>query len=165
MAKFEALESRSFQPNWRGLLDNVLRKAAPDRVYHIELYQDKEIAEAIAERFDLTAELKADDPDFARKKHIAVQRFCGFDYVSVGLAGLDMPFHANRTDDTAVLARRDGREFKDEHTGPIANWEDFEKFPWPDPRSPEAIRNIARRWGSTVGLQYAEAFQTIRRVL
>jgi LmbE family N-acetylglucosaminyl deacetylase len=36
---------------------------------------------------------------------------------------------------------------------------------FPHPRSPEAIRNIARRWGSAVGLQYAEAFKTIRRVL
>ncbi len=35
---------------------------------------------------------------------------------------------------------------------------------FPHPRSPEALRVMARRWGSTVGLQYAEAFELIRSV-
>ena len=36
--------------------------------------------------------------------------------------------------------------------------------PFPHPRSPEAIRAIAMRWGSTVGVQYAEAFELVRSV-
>ena len=32
----------------------------------------------------------------------------------------------------------------------------------PHPRSPESIRAIAKRWGSVVNLQYAEAFELIR---
>ena len=35
---------------------------------------------------------------------------------------------------------------------------------FPHPRSPEALRALARRWGSAVGLQYAEAFELIRSV-
>ena len=35
---------------------------------------------------------------------------------------------------------------------------------FPHPRSPEALRAVARRWGSVVGTQYAEAFQLIRSV-
>jgi len=35
---------------------------------------------------------------------------------------------------------------------------------FPHPRSPEALRAIAYRWGSTVGLKAAEAFQLIRYV-
>jgi LmbE family N-acetylglucosaminyl deacetylase len=35
---------------------------------------------------------------------------------------------------------------------------------FPHPRSPEALRTIARRWGSVVGLQYAEAFELIRSI-
>lgn len=34
----------------------------------------------------------------------------------------------------------------------------------PHPRSPEALRAIARRWGSVVGCEYAEAFELIRSI-
>lgn len=36
--------------------------------------------------------------------------------------------------------------------------------PFPHPRSPEALRAIARRWGSVAGLEYAEAFELIRSI-
>jgi len=35
---------------------------------------------------------------------------------------------------------------------------------FPHPRSPEALRAIARRWGSTVGVHAAEAFELVRAV-
>jgi LmbE family N-acetylglucosaminyl deacetylase len=35
---------------------------------------------------------------------------------------------------------------------------------FPHPRSPEALRVIARRWGSVVGYQAAEAFELIREI-
>jgi LmbE family N-acetylglucosaminyl deacetylase len=35
---------------------------------------------------------------------------------------------------------------------------------WPHPRSPEALRAIAARWGSTVGVDAAEAFELVRSV-
>ncbi len=35
---------------------------------------------------------------------------------------------------------------------------------FPHPRSPEAIRAIARRWGSVAGLEYAEAFELVRSI-
>jgi len=35
---------------------------------------------------------------------------------------------------------------------------------FPHPRSPEALEVIARRWGSVVGLQAAEAFELIRSI-
>lgn len=34
--------------------------------------------------------------------------------------------------------------------------------PFPHPRSPEALRAIAQRWGSLAGMVAAEAFQTVR---
>lgn len=39
-----------------------------------------------------------------------------------------------------------------------------EARPFPHPRSPEALRTIARRWGSVVGLEYAEPFELIRSI-
>lgn len=35
----------------------------------------------------------------------------------------------------------------------------------PHPRAPESLRAAARRWGSVVGVQAAEAFQLVRRVV
>jgi len=39
-----------------------------------------------------------------------------------------------------------------------------EARPFPHPRSAEALRAIARRWGSVVGVEYAEAFALVRAV-
>jgi LmbE family N-acetylglucosaminyl deacetylase len=33
---------------------------------------------------------------------------------------------------------------------------------FPHPRSPEALRTAARRWGTVVGLEYVEAFELVR---
>ena len=35
---------------------------------------------------------------------------------------------------------------------------------FPHPRSPEAVKTCAKRWGTIVGLQYAEAFELIRSI-
>ncbi|KKK73104.1 hypothetical protein LCGC14_2897170, partial [marine sediment metagenome] len=68
MGRFKALESRSFQPNWEGLIDTIFRRGTPDRVHHIELFQDQEIRDAIADRYGLTSCLSLDAPDFERRK-------------------------------------------------------------------------------------------------
>lgn len=41
---------------------------------------------------------------------------------------------------------------------------EFEKRPYPHPRSPEALKIQAQRWGVTVGVDFAEAFMVIRTV-
>ncbi len=41
---------------------------------------------------------------------------------------------------------------------------EFEKRKYPHPRSPEALRIQAQRWGVTVGKEYAEAFMLIRHI-
>lgn len=39
-----------------------------------------------------------------------------------------------------------------------------EDRPFPHPRSGEALRVLARRWGSAVGCEYAEAFELVRSI-
>lgn len=41
---------------------------------------------------------------------------------------------------------------------------EFEKRPFPHPRSPEALRNLAQRWGVVTGNNFAEAFMLIRSI-
>ena len=131
-----------FELDWEGLIANIRRAGTPRRVHHIELYQDAEIQEAIAERYGLAQGLDAGDPWFAHRKYVEVQRFCGFDYARVPLVDVEMPLHKQAIDDTADLRRGGGREYQDEHTGPIMSWEDFERYPWPDPRAVSTTREL-----------------------
>jgi hypothetical protein len=41
---------------------------------------------------------------------------------------------------------------------------EFEKRAYPHPRSPEALKIQAQRWGVAIGCVYAEAFQVIRDI-
>ena len=141
MGSFAGLQSK-IKLDYDGLLSNLRMEGTPDRVYHMELFQDPEIQAAIAEGFGLWTNLDPADPHYDKKRHIAVQRFCGFDYVRANLEGMTVNLHKTNTEDTAALKRSGGRTFQDEHTGPIANWDDFEKFDWPDPNNPEALKTL-----------------------
>ena len=141
MKQYPGLERES-KPDWEGLVANILRRGTPERVYHIELFQDGEIADAIAARYGLLDDLDPSDPFYAERREIAIQRFCGFDYVCSRLEGMDYPLFTQMVGDTASLARAGGRSFHDEHRGPIMSWEDFERYPWPDPAAPGAEREL-----------------------
>ena len=141
MASYPGLE-RGVAGDWQGLIRNVLRKATPKRCHHIELFHDAEVRDAIAERFDLMGGIGRDDADYERWKLIRVCRFCGFDFVRVGVVGMDFHLHRATTEDTAGLSRAGGRSYQDEHSGPIMSREDFEEFAWPDPHAPEATSEL-----------------------
>ena len=141
MARLEGLE-RPFKPDWEAFVATILRQGPPRRVHNVELFQDGEISEAIGKRFDVFKGLKESDPDFRRRKYIAIQRFCGFDFVRVGFAGMDMPLWGKTVEDTAALRRASGRRYQDESKGPIMSWADFEKYPWPDPNKPVVTSEI-----------------------
>jgi hypothetical protein len=42
---------------------------------------------------------------------------------------------------------------------------EFEKRAYPHPRSPEALKIQAQRWGVAVGKEFAEAFMLIRSIV
>ncbi|MCK4624283.1 MAG: hypothetical protein KAV00_03160 [Phycisphaerae bacterium] len=123
--------TRKVEPDAEAFLANLRREGTPQRVHYLEFWIDDEIQEAVCKRFDLTAGLSEDDPYFAEKRQIAIRRFLGYDYVMAGLE-LEMLGQYVTAADTAELARRGGRVFQDEHSGPITSWEEFEKYPWPD---------------------------------
>jgi uroporphyrinogen decarboxylase len=121
-------------PDYEGLVKSITRTGAPERVHHIELFLDAEIQAAICERFDLEDGLNTNDPHFAHKRLIRIQRFLGYDYVRCGLDCLEFPLRRLAIEDTAGYKRTIGRNFVDEHTGPITSFADFETYPWPDPQ-------------------------------
>jgi uroporphyrinogen decarboxylase len=140
MSEFVGL-SRGNHADADGLIDTLLGRGEPKRVYHMELFHDVEIRRAIGERFGLLPAESPEDPVFDWKLTTAVNRFCGWDYVVAG-PQLVLSHHMSTTDDTAGLAREDGRSYQDSHTGPIMSWEDFEKFQWPDPHAPELTASL-----------------------
>jgi uroporphyrinogen decarboxylase len=124
--------SVKIKPDWEGLVNCIQRAGRPDRVHFIELFLDEEIKSAICQRFNIIDHLSFSDPAFKYKREIALQRFLGYDYVRCGLDDFEMPLERLVTTDTAGIERKEGRAYINEHTGPITNWEEFEKYPWPD---------------------------------
>ncbi len=139
MSRYKGLD-RPFKPDWKAWIDTIRRKGTPRRVHQIEFWHDIEIVDAIVGRFDLARGIDASDPDFSRKRLIALQRFLGFDFVNVALLGVDCELSYISVEDKA---RKDGkRSYIEEHAGPITSWEEFEKYPWPDVSKPSAVADL-----------------------
>jgi uroporphyrinogen decarboxylase len=110
------------------------RKGTPKRVHVMELFLDADVKPSLIQRFGLEEGLCKGDPWYKWKREIQLQRFLGYDYV-YGVAGVGFPRSTDTkaADTTEGETNRGERTWLSEHTGPIANWEDFEKYPWPDP--------------------------------
>ena len=119
-------------PDWEAFRGCILREGTPARAHFIELFLDGEVQHEIARRYGVLEGLDREAPFFGQRRHIALQRFLGYDYVCCGVGGLDMPLNRTTIDDTAALKREAGRSFMDEHAGPITSWDEFEAYPWPD---------------------------------
>lgn len=130
-------------PDWQGLLRCIRREGTPKRVYFIELLLDEEIKAAVAQRFGLVDDIDQNDPHYLQKREIRVQRFLGYDFVHCGLDEIGLSLHWVTAGDTAELKREGGREYIDEHQGPITTWDEFEAYPWPDP---EKIPDRKLQW-------------------
>lgn len=128
------------KPDWEGFLKAIRREGELDRVYHIELFLDPEVETAVGERFGLFDDLDPSDEWYGTRKYLAVQRFMGYDYARTRSGRMAVPFHTQTVGDTADLSRSGGRQYQDEHTGPITNWEEFERYEWPEPVPPENLR-------------------------
>ena len=124
-----------FRPNYPGLKSNILRKKTPDRVYNIELFLDVEIQNAAAQYFNLPLkELNSPDIDIRMKARLDLNRFLGYDIILASPFSYDWPTKNSQTADTTANSQsRSLRTWRDEGTGLISSWEDFEKYPWPDP--------------------------------
>lgn len=102
----------------------------PDRVPLMELYMDTEVKEAFLGR-----------PMQGYEDEVEFWYRAGYDYVCVRSAhkldskGVDKPSdHDDAEDQAGQQSRR--RSWAPEHKGQITTWEEFEKYPWPDPDAP-----------------------------
>ena len=135
------------QPNFDNLRRTLLRQGPPGPVPFLELFADPGTMEVVlGEKFPvdlrklvLGASQFETTTDFVLKaKQVMdmILRFCyetGYDYVYI-YPGLSFPrSNVMATGDTADNANTsDGQRYwQDENTGPIQNWADFERYPWP----------------------------------
>jgi len=125
--------AKSIQPDAEAFLACLRREGTPRRTHFLELFLDEEVKNELCRRFDITSGLRPDEPFFAEKREIALQRFLGYDYVKAKLPVWWLARTPRATGDTAALPHAGGRRFMDEHRGPIMSWEDFERYDWPDP--------------------------------
>jgi len=116
----------SVQPDFNRFLKVLRREGEPDRVPFSELYHDPEIMTAIQGPPDGPPE----DVDAWARWWVKFWRSHGYDYVTGRLA-IAFPRTGPTAPDTAILSRGE-RGWVDESKGPLASWEDFERYPWPE---------------------------------
>jgi len=107
-----------------GFRRNLLRQGMPDRVYHYE----HGFAEDIKNELQAYFEIKTPYPDGSRERQWADDAEL---FKRLGLETFRV-YPVNGDIDPGSI---NGTGWAEEHSGPISSWEDFEKFPWPEPSS------------------------------
>ena len=116
-------------PDFERLRKVLLRDGIPDKVPFYEHFVDDEIIEAITGLLITKLDLaKKDEKEKYYKTKIDFYYQLGYDYVPIEVPTLTT--YTLSTDDTAQLPRQQ-RNWQDENKGPISNWDEFEKYPWP----------------------------------
>lgn len=114
-----------------GRLLTALARREPDRVPFIELFIDEPVIEAVQE-----APLSADREQYWRQQ-VEVYWRLGFDCVPT-LADVSFPHRTVGAADTAPLPMRE-RAWLDESRGSIETWDDFARYPWPEPKESDYL--------------------------
>jgi len=118
------------RPDFDLLRRAILRQGELERVPLLEQKADNAIIAAV---MGVPYSPPRDREEKARFTRLTVQFWHDLGYDAVRLkTGLDLPLTRNQTDDTAALSRGQ-RAWQSESEGPIASWEDFERYPWPTP--------------------------------
>lgn len=120
-------------PDYRRLINTLLRKGDPNRVPFLELFADPEIIGAILEETPAPAKNKIRDRatlDLWVDQRIRFWHILGYDAFWLGATLNWGDFHSLESSDTAGLPR-DRRTWVNEQRGRIANWKDFDQYPWP----------------------------------
>lgn len=110
------------RPDWNGFLANLRRAGTPDRVYCFEHGIADNVLAGVDERFGITAATAPSSPAADWDRRAAIHRYLGHELFRA------FPQNARFT----VAGRAGG--WTEESRGPVTTWEEFEAYPWPDPR-------------------------------
>ncbi|MCM8824913.1 MAG: hypothetical protein NC937_01980 [Candidatus Omnitrophica bacterium] len=126
------------EPDVENFVDVIKGKTVPERPPLIELFLDYEIVREISKNIIGRQWVEPSEDIETQKKYfinsIEVYYRMGYDFYRItGAGGLVFSGKTRAGDDTALLSRGT-RHWAEETKGPISSWDDFESYPWPDPR-------------------------------
>ncbi|MBN1809500.1 MAG: hypothetical protein JW909_10575 [Planctomycetes bacterium] len=124
------------KPDIDAFMGLITGEKAPGRVHFAELFLDEQIEAAVADRFGLESGVSEGAPWYVLARRIKVLEFLGYDFVyQYHFEGMEFPRPTDhKAGDTAAADQSKGdRTWLDESRGPVTTWEEFEKYPWPEP--------------------------------
>jgi uroporphyrinogen decarboxylase len=116
---------KTIEPDFAGFRECVLRKGKPHRVFFAELFLDESVRKTLIERFGIDREINRNHPCSYYLEEIALQKLLGYDMVRCCTEPV-FPSTITGTN-TRTSMSEDPLA-----SGPIQNWKDFERYPWPD---------------------------------
>jgi len=123
------------KPDFKSFREVLEGRKRAERVHFVEILMDEEIKKYITEKL-LGEKWISYSPERREdywRQDINFWYKMGYDYIRVsggGVVSLDWPTKLREIKDTASLSRG-RRGWSEEGKGPIASWQDFEKYPWP----------------------------------
>ncbi len=127
----------SIHPDYHKLLKAIARQGDPVYVPMLELSIDPEIVSAVLDEPFISLDDQDEHPELsvrAAEQRLRFWRQMGYDAICEG-PSLLFPGTLDLTAEDTAHAGRDQRRWMNETTGMISSWEDFERYPWPDPAS------------------------------
>ena len=118
-------------PDFQRLLQVLKRDGVPDRVPFYELFSNiiPDVLEIIGQPWE-PAVMNPDEPgihEWRLRRRIAYMYALGYDYATAGATNFSFP---RKERPTAMTAHGERAYFTGDHRT-IANWGDFDKYPWP----------------------------------
>lgn len=168
------------QPDYTRLLKAIRRQGDPNHVPLLELFADPEIISAVLQE-PAPSWVDQDDDPIARLRGVDQRiRFwhqLGYGAFWEGPSLLFPGVLQLSTDDTANKTRAQ-RRWVDESAGPITSWEDFDRYPWPQPdgfdfstmeyaarHMPEGMAMIGRGGGVLETAMFLMGYETLALAL
>jgi len=125
-------------PDIQSFVETIKGTRVPEKPPLVELFLDYEIVREIGRSYLGLEWIEpgADKTSLRKyyKNWMEVYYRMGYDYVRpVGAGGLEFPGKSRPKEDTSTTTSRGIRHWAEETKGPISSWQEYERYPWPDP--------------------------------
>jgi uroporphyrinogen decarboxylase len=155
---------RKPEPNAERLRRALSRSGLPDRVPFMELFADGEVMAAILRKpLDYFNKVLESRKDWEERMLSLIEFYelLGYDYVPAPVPGnvegqsggeqltqgeMGSRAYRYRAADTSPDLNKGERSWANEHTGVIANWDDFNRYKWDDPDKIAEGENAELEW-------------------
>lgn len=114
-----------WEPDFDRLLTVLKLDGEPDRIPFLDFSHDPLIMQQVLGR-----EMPG-DPGSSRRFRVEFAAECGYDVVRGSVGNYHFPGPQGRIGDDTAEVSRGKRNWRDDHAGLIASWEEFEAYPWP----------------------------------